>query len=254
MRPLIAFAIFIVAALATTTHAKPYTIAINRADSSESYTADIESGILIIERSGETITTLPNIVGYTGQITRALTSFNNGPALSYENSGSNTYFEVFYTLTLNKSTPLIDCAYANIRNGQNGVSVRKAVCNLEAPLSNNYQDLIFKYSDAWIDASNKVSLQSIMDEPSKAALVLLGSLGEVNLSLRYESIEDLMSATPGTIATKGGEFHEVTAGNAYLVYDADGITPLALDVEMDPISHTLKRLTSTELSRAIDAN
>ncbi|UVO18259.1 hypothetical protein [Stutzerimonas stutzeri] len=254
MRLLLAFSIFIASALVTTTYAKPYTISVNRADSSESYTADIESGILMIERRGETITKLPDIVGHTGQITKTLTSFNNGPALSYENSGSNTYFEIFYTLTLKKGTPFIDCAYANIRNGQNGVSVRKAVCNLEAPLSNNYQDLIFSYSDAWIDASNEVSLQSIMNEPSKAALVLLGPLGEVNLSLRYESIEDLMSASPRTIATKGGKLLEVTAGNAYLVYDADGITPLALDVEMDPISHTLKRLTSTELSRAIDAN
>jgi hypothetical protein len=38
------------------------------------------------------------------------------------------------------------------------------------------------------------------------------------------------------------------------VYDADGTTPLALVVETDPATHTLKRLTSAELLHAIEAN
>ncbi|WP_445938551.1 hypothetical protein [Pseudomonas sp.] len=46
----------------------------------------------------------------------------------------------------------------------------------------------------------------------------------------------------------------MSSGNAYFVYDADGITPLALDVETDPVTHTLKRLTSAELLRSIEAN
>lgn len=63
-----------------------------------------------------------------------------------------------------------------------------------------------------------------------------------------------MSATPKTIATAGAKTHEVSSGNAYFVYDADGTTPLALDVETDPATHTLKRLTSAELLRAIEVN
>ena len=63
-----------------------------------------------------------------------------------------------------------------------------------------------------------------------------------------------MSATPKTIATSGAKTHEVSSGNAYFVYDADGVTPLALDVETVPATHTLKRLTAAELLRAIEAN
>jgi hypothetical protein len=46
----------------------------------------------------------------------------------------------------------------------------------------------------------------------------------------------------------------VSSGNAYFVYDADGTTPLALDVETDPATHRLKRLTAVELLHTIEAN
>ena len=63
-----------------------------------------------------------------------------------------------------------------------------------------------------------------------------------------------MSAAPKTIATADGKTHEVSSGNAYFVYDADGATPRALDVETDPATHTLKRLTAAELLQAMEAN
>ena len=161
---------------------------------------------------------------------------------------------MFYTLALKDKVPVINCAYFNIRNGQNGASIRKAVCNLDTPLSNENQNLISTYSDKWIEASNAVSLQSVMAEPPQPADAPLGRLGEIDVALRYSSVDELMSATPKTIATAGAKTHEVSSGNTYLVYDADSITPLAMDVETDPATHTLKRLTSAELLHAIEAN
>ena len=93
-----------------------------------------------------------------------------------------------------------------------------------------------------------------MAEPSQPADAPLGRLGEVDVVLRYSTVDELMSAAPTTIATAGGKTHEVSNGNAYFVYEADGITPLALDVETDPATHTLKRLTAAELLRSIEAN
>jgi hypothetical protein len=203
---------------------------------------------------GKKTKTFADTVGYAGQTSRALVSFNGAPTLTYRNAGSNTSFEVFYTLTIKDNVPVINCVYGNIRNGQNGASIRKAVCNLDKPLSSEYQDLISKYSDKWVEASNTVSMQSVMAEPSQAADAPLGRLGEVDVVLRYDSLDVLLGATPKTIATASGKTHEVSSGNAYFVYDADGTTPLALDVETDPATHTLKRLTSAELLRAIEAN
>ena len=91
-----------------------------------------------------------------------------------------------------------------------------------------------------------MSLQSVMAEPSQAAAPL-GRLGEIDVVLRYDSLDVLLGATPKTIATAGEKTHQVSSGNAYFVYDADGTMPLALDVKTDPATHTLKRLTSTEL-------
>jgi hypothetical protein len=182
---------------------------------------------------------------FSGQNSRTLVSFNGAPALAYENTASSTSFEVLYTLSLKDKVPVIDCVYGNIR---------KALCNLNQPLSSDYQDLVFAYSDKWSEASNTASLQSVMDELSQAADAPLGRLGEVDMALRYDSLDALLGATPKTIATASGKTHEVSSGNAYFVYDADGTTPLALDVETDPVTHTLKRLTSAELLRSIEAN
>lgn len=232
-------------ALVTPAQAQAKPLTFDKGGSTESYRADMKTGELTI--SWETGTKVfTDLVGYAGQTTRALVSFNGAPALVYENSGSSTSFEVFYTLALKEKAPVIDCLYGNIRNGQNGVSIRKAVCNLNKPLSSEYQDLIFAYSDKWIEASNSVSLQSVMAEPSQPADAPLGRLGEVDIVLRYSTVDELMSA--------GGKTHEVSNGNAYFVYEADGITSLALDVETDPATHTLKRLTAAELLRSIEAN
>lgn len=240
-------------ALTATVQAQTKTLTFDRGGQTETYQANIDTGELSISWGRET-KVFAETVGTAGQTFKTLVTFNGAPALTYENTASSTSFEVFYTLALKNKVPVIDCAYGNIRNAQNGVSIRKAVCNLDKPLSSEYQDLIFAYSDKWIEASNAVSLQSVMAEPSQAADAPLGRLGEVDIALRYSSVDELMSATPKTIATAGAKTHEVSSGNAYFVYDADGTTPLALDVETDPATHTLKRLTSAELLRAIEVN
>ena len=239
--------------LATPAQAQATPLTFDRGGSTETYRADMDTGELTISRGTET-KVFADLVGYAGQASRALVSFNGAPTLTYRNAGSNTSFEVFYTLTIKDNVPVINCVYGNIRNGQNGASIRKAVCNLDKPLSSEYQDLISKYSDKWIEASNVVSLQSVMEEPSQPVDAPLGRLGEVDVALRYSTVDELMSAAPKTIATVRKKTHEVSNGNAYFVYEADGITPLALDVETDPATHTLKRLTAAELLRSIEAN
>jgi len=255
MKQILPATLLLTLALATAVQAQRNTLTFFRKGVTETYQANICTSELTINLEND-VKVLTDIVGYAGQTSRMLVSFNNEPALAYENAGSNTYFEVFYTLTLKGKDPFINCVYGNIRNGQNGMSIRKAVCNLDKPLTSKYEDLIFAYSDKWIEASNTVSLQSVMAEPPQTVEARLDRLGEVDVALRYSSVEELMSATPKTIATAGAKTYEMSSGNAYLVYDADGITPLALalDVEMDPVTHTLKRLTPTDLLLGIEAN
>lgn len=245
--------LLITLALATNTHAQTYTVTANEGGVTKTYQANMNTSELTII-SGQETKVFADIVGYAGQTSRTLVSFNGAPALTYENAGSNTSFEVFYTLALKDKAPVINCAYANIRNGQNGTSIRKAVCNLDTPLSSEYQNLIFTYSDKWLDASTAVSTQPLIAEPYKLLNLPIGRLGEVDIALHYNSLDALLGATPKTIAIAGAKTYEVSSGNAYLVYDANGTTPLSLDVETDIEAHTLKRLTSAELLRIIEAN
>lgn len=240
-------------ALVTTIHAQAYTVTANRGGVTETYQGNMDTGELTISW-GQKTKVFADTVGYAGQASRALVSFNGAPALTYENAGASTHFEVFYTLALKDNVPVINCAYANIRNGQNGTSIRKAVCNLDTPLSSEYENLIFPYSDKWLDASTAMSTQPLMAKPSKPLDMPLGQLGKVDIALRYNSLDMLLSATPKTIATVGAKTHEVSSGNAYLVYDTNGTTPLSLDVETDIEAHTLKRLTSAELLHTLESN
>lgn len=212
----------------------------------------MDAGTLTIKQGTET-TIITDIVGYAGQTARTLVRFNGGAALSYENSGSNTHFEVFYTLKVKDNIPLIDCIYSNIRNGRMVPPFEKLFATLT-----KYYRAITKIQLSVTQTpglrSLRASLQSVMAEPAEAAVTPFGKLGNVLVALRYDSIEDLISATQKTIASAAGKTYVVTTGNAYFVYDVDGVTASALDVETDPVAHSLKRLTATELLQAIKKN
>lgn len=212
-----------------------------RGTHSEIYTADNESGLLEIEWKGSSVT-FPAVVGGNGETYRALVNFNAGPALYYENSASSTSFQAYYTLKIENDTPIVDCIYGNIRNAQNGVSIRKAVCNLNYPLASDYQNLIFPYSDKWLGESNIINIAKLISEPSEPVDVPVGNIGEANVVLRYDTLDDLVSATPRTLVTHGATSQDLGTAIVFFVYDADGITPLGLDVQRCSETHRLDRL------------
>lgn len=105
-------ALLIPLTLTTSSHASAYTISSNDDGVTEIYTADMDAGTLTIKQGTET-TIITDIVGHAGQTATTLVRFNGGPALSYENSGSNTHFEVFYTQN-SKTISLLSTAYTAI--------------------------------------------------------------------------------------------------------------------------------------------
>lgn len=234
-------------------HAETNTLKFDRNGRTETYKTDTASGTLEIEWS-KTLKVFQDVVGSSGETYRSLVHFNGGPALTYENAASSTSFEIYYTLEIKGNTPVIDCLYGNIRNAQNGASIRKAVCNLDKPLSSDYQDLVFAYSDKWISESNTTNLQPVMADPPKSVSAPVGSLGEIKTTLHYGSADELMSATPHTLAIAGNKTYDLGAGNVYFVYDVDGITPLGLDLETATEAHTMERIREAELLQTINTN
>lgn len=214
---------------------------------SETYLANHQAGTLDV-RVGAVSKRFNNVLGRDGGTYRSLVRFNDVPAFFYETTTSSTSFTIYYTLKLKDKNPIIDCLYSDIRNAQNGISIRKAVCNLDAPLKADYSDLVYNYSDTWIGETNSVSFEPLMAEPPQPLDVPVGNLDDVQVVSRYSSMDDLISATPSTWLIKDTRSRDLGKGLVYFVYDADGKTPLGLDMETNSALHSLKRLNTIEAS------
>ena len=79
--------------------AQESTLTFVREGDTETYQPNADTGDLKISWGQET-RVFEDAVGTADQAFKTLITFNNEPALACENAGSNTYFEVFYTLTL----------------------------------------------------------------------------------------------------------------------------------------------------------
>lgn len=108
MKHILAAILLLSLALVTTAQARTYTVTANRGGITETYQGNMDTGELTINW-GKKTKAFAKTVGYAGQASRALVSFNGAPALAYSNAGSNTSFEVFYTLTLKDNVPVINC-------------------------------------------------------------------------------------------------------------------------------------------------
>lgn len=245
-KTLINILIAILTTTTTITESATTTIKLEKNNQTEEYSETVKGGSLEI-KWGANSRTFPAALGRTGETYRALIKFNKWPAIFYENSASSTSFRVYYTIKIKNDTPIIDCMYSNIRNAQNGTSIRKAICNLEKPLARDYQELIYKYSDKWIDEYNSINLEQLTANKPKPLNILVGNLDGAQIILRYDSLDDLISETPRTLVIQGNKSRDLGTGNIYFVYDADGRKPLGLDVETNQETHIMERLRGTKL-------
>lgn len=243
----LATSLFLTLSIHTSVNAQMETFEFQRNGVSEAYLANRQAGTLGV-RIGTISKSFNNVLGSDGGTYRSLIRFNDVPALFYETTASSASFTIYYTLKFKGENLVIDCLYGGIRNAQNGISIRKAVCNLDAPLKADYSDLVYNYSDTWIGETNSVSFEPLMAEPPQPLDVPVGNLDDVQVVSRYSSMDDLISATPSTWLIKDTRSRDLGKGLVYFVYDADGKTPLGLDMETNSALHSLKRLNTIEAS------
>lgn len=216
----------------------------------EKYTADLDRGILKIERDNH-IFSFDGVVGVDGGVYRSLVMFNDTPSLYYSNTSSSTTFDVYYTLEYVQKNPHIGCLYSKIKNSRNGILIKKAVCGLDLEVTSQYQNFVFKYSDGWITDTNLVSVEALVGEPVSPVDVAVGVLGGIEIRNRYESLDDLLSGKPSTLAVqKGGQF-DFGKVETYLVYAADGVTVVRLDVVVKSENEIFKSYSAEDLSELI---
>lgn len=207
-------------------------------------------GNLEVTGNGKTFR-LENAIGSSGETYRDLVNFNNSPSLYYENTASSSAPIVHYTLSIKNDQPIIDCLYGDLRNPRNGISIRKAVCELEEPLYPDYQDIIYRFTDKWITETNSLNISNLQTNPNQPLTVSMGYLGAIEVSMHYSSLDDLLSGTPNTWLIKDGESYDLGKQRVYFVYNKDG-TLKRLDSEIDPTQNTLRKITEKDASQLLE--
>lgn len=232
---------------------KAETFEFERGGKIEVYSSDHQKGSLEIQIGGE-LQRFDNVLGAKGGTFRGLTEFNGNPSLFYETTASSTPFTVFYLLKVDNHVPVIDCLYSEIRNAQNGATIRNAVCNLEMPLAPDYHELVYRYSDTWINETNSADFAPVMAQPPTPVDVLSGCANTVKVISRYSSVDDLVSSTPETWVIQGAKSHSLGKGNVYSVFDKDGLTFLGLDIEKSESENDFSRLTLEDIQVLMETN
>lgn len=128
-----------------------------------------------------------DVIGTEGQIYKDFMIFNNQPTLWYSNTASRFKFDVYYTLQVNQDDVTIDCAYADIMDSSSGLSINKAICGLNKKLDSYYPDLIYLFSNKWIDS---ITQQKGITLPIN---IKIGKIGSLVITARYLTQESLDS-------------------------------------------------------------
>jgi hypothetical protein len=174
------------------------------------------------------------VIGDKGEVTRDFVDFNGTKALHYENLASSTPFEAYFTLSRQGDNVVVDCIYANIRNDRNGILINKAVCDLNRPLAEDYEESIYEFSDEWKNATGKVSIEALnVDE---------AQYKDIHLVRTYKSKGDLVSKSPSVAVTQGSIRHQFSSGTIFSVYKVSDLkSPRYLEVAAKGIEESFTR-------------
>jgi hypothetical protein len=194
------------------------------------YVADSKNKTLSVTWSGGS-KRIEGVVGSEGEITRELVDFDGGKALHYENLASRSPFEAYFTLSRHDNEIVIDCIYVSIRNEQNGILINKAVCGLDRPLAEEYEDAVYKFSDQWKNATANIVIAQLLKTPPMPLEVEESKVGGAELFRIYKAQKDLRTSVPEAMLKKGAKKYSFGSSLVFSVYEFGELTsPAYLDV------------------------
>ncbi|MBI6682078.1 hypothetical protein [Pseudomonas viridiflava] len=186
---------------------------------------------------------LKGVVGEKGEITRDLVDFDGKKALHYENLGVRSQFEAYVTLKRIGHDVYVDCIYGNIRSEQNGALINKAVCDINEKLIPDYENLIYRYSDAWKESVSALDISSLIQEPSNAASIKDGVFNDITVLRVYKSRDSLIDKLPVTVLQKDSLKHELGGDMVFTVYGKSDLNKVTrIEVPPKNLEGVFKRL------------
>ncbi|WP_321864798.1 hypothetical protein [Pseudomonas paraveronii] len=196
--------------------------------------------------------TVEGVVGSQGETTKALVTFDGKKALRYENLASSSAFEAYFTLVRHGNDIFVDCIYTNVRNNQNGMLINKAVCGLEKPLIEDYEDLVYEFTDEWKNSTAEIDLDPLLKTPPAPLEVEEADFGNVKLSRIYKTQEDLSSSVPETVINNGSKKYSFGMGLVFPVYRFGNLSsPAYLEVSAGDSSKKFIRYDAASLSELL---
>lgn len=215
----------------------------------DSYLADSKTKTLIVNWKGGS-KTIENVVGSEGESTRELVDFNGVKALHYENLATRSSFEAYLTLKRIDGEITVDCVYTNVRNEQNGILINKAVCGLNRPLAEEYEDSVYEFSDEWKSATGNVVVAPLFKTPAKPVEVNESSVGGVKFFRVYKSQEDLSTSLPEAVLKNGEGRYTFGTKLVFSVYEAGDLSsPVFLDVSSGSLGKPFVRYDPAALKK-----
>lgn len=194
--------------------------------------------------------TIENVVGSEGETTRELVDFNGGKALHYENLASRSTFEAYFTLRRNAKDVFIDCIYTNVRNEQNGILINKAVCGLNRPLAEEYEEVIYAFSDEWKKSTDNITIEPLLKVPPLPLEVNDSMLGDAKLSRIYNSKDNLSITAPEAVIEKGARKHLFGSSQVFSVYKVGDLAcPVYLDVSSGALGGVFTRYDQVTIDK-----
>ncbi|MGR6734884.1 hypothetical protein [Pseudomonas chlororaphis] len=199
------------------------------------YIAESENKALSVTWSGGS-KTIEGVVGSEGEITRELIDFDGGKALHYENLASRSPFEAYFTLSRHDSEIVIDCIYVNIRSEQNGILINKAVCGLDRPLAEDYEDAVYEFSDQWKNSTANIVIAQLLKMPPISLEVKESEVGGAEFFRIYKTQKDLSTSVPEAVLKKGAKKYSFGSSLVFSVYKFGDLTsPAYLDISSDDL-------------------
>jgi len=193
-----------------------------------------ESGELILDKKPNP-TIYKDITQSKDGIYRDLIQTNNTPALFTSGEA-----DIIYTLKEKNGKILVDCAIAETRSNQTGISIRKSMCNINKELDADYAELGYTYTDQWKDEVSGIDITQLTQQ-MKALDIIKGKLGGIEIHERYNTLSQLENTTPETYLKKGKNCYSISDNKSFINYStANPSQPINISILTDAENYEFK--------------
>lgn len=175
-------------------------------------------------------------------IYRDLIETNGTPALFTSGDA-----DIIYTLKEKNGKILIDCAIAETRSNQTGISIRKSICDINKELDSDYAEFGYSFTDQWKDEASTIDITPLTIH-SKPLDITKGSIEGIEIHENYNSLSQLENLTPDTYLKKNNECYKIPHKKTFINYSTTNPTqPIGLSVLVTPENYEFKKYTPTNL-------